>query len=97
MKRIEEIIEYAKIKGFDKTQMFGNSFFELVAIQKWLRDFHNIYVEINLSYRGSFISKVGQLNINNKIQYSNKISFISSYEEALSIGIYNSFKFIGKK
>jgi hypothetical protein len=92
-----EIIEYSKVKGFDKTKMFGNPFFELVAIQSWLRDEHKIYVEINLDTFGSFASKVGQVNIRGRIQFSNTNKHIKSYEEALCIGIFNSFKFIGRK
>jgi predicted transcriptional regulator len=71
---------------------------ELSLIQKWLRDTHEIYVQVT-PYNGcsiygrNFDTEIKWISVKNKTGEEESIKF-STYEQALTEGIYQAIKTI---
>ncbi len=92
---IEELISFetaklAKEKGFNEQCSAPTQ----SLLQKWLREVHNIHV--NVSYGLTFTFKInGDLKGNDYVDYSNIEEYWSrTYEEALEKGLIEGLKLI---
>lgn len=106
----KQILKLANELGYKKfhTDLFINNkidsdvwYLQLCLLQKWMRDFYKLHIEINLSLGNNWKTvysafHIVQLNSNKK-DFDLKWIKYHSYEKCLEFGILQTLKFIKNK
>ena len=114
----QELVQLAKDKGFEATFVYDKPFiysskeplrwlFWMTELQKWLREVHNIHIEIysiTTKINGYYIVLRGigfELNLDNDkqgnwypIMEGLGYKVFNTYEQALEVGLFESLKLI---